>query len=105
MLTPRQHELLKLAQKGLKIRQIAATAKIDYGTARNELVFLYKRLNAKGRADAVNKAVALGLLKPMSSESIQSASGDKVATPAQERDRHHSLTGALHVFDDSMSIR
>jgi DNA-binding NarL/FixJ family response regulator len=63
-LTPRQIEVLGLAQVGLSQQEIADELQVSYYTVRNHLANIYRRLGAQNRTEAVTRAVALGLLQP-----------------------------------------
>jgi DNA-binding NarL/FixJ family response regulator len=57
-LTPRQHEVLRLLQRGHSTEQIAAELNISRDTVRNHVADLLRALGAKSRLEAV--ALSLG---------------------------------------------
>jgi DNA-binding CsgD family transcriptional regulator len=52
-LTPRQHEVLRLLQRGHSTEQIAAELNISRDTVRNHVADLLRALGAKSRLEAV----------------------------------------------------
>jgi DNA-binding NarL/FixJ family response regulator len=52
-LTPRQHEVLRLLQRGHSTEQIAAQLNISRDTVRNHVADLLRTLGAKSRLEAV----------------------------------------------------
>ena len=65
MLTARERQVLRKAQEGLKISEIAEELKISHGSTRNHLSSIYKKLGVRNRAEALKKAVEVGLLEPI----------------------------------------
>jgi DNA-binding NarL/FixJ family response regulator len=63
-LSPREIEILELAQKGLHNREIAQVLELSEGTVRNYLSSIYESLNARNRIEAIQSAIELGLLTP-----------------------------------------
>lgn len=63
-LTARELEVLELLPTAMTLAQIAARLFISRKTVQNNASSLYKKLHAHGRADAVAKAIALGLITP-----------------------------------------
>ena len=61
-LTKRQCEILSLAAHGLTSRDIAATLGIAYETVKDNLKKIFLALDASTRAEAVSKALVLGLI-------------------------------------------
>jgi DNA-binding NarL/FixJ family response regulator len=61
-LTARQLEVLRLAADGQTNEQIAGTLGLSPSTVRYHLQNVYRRLNVKGRAQAVAEAIRLGYL-------------------------------------------
>jgi len=62
ILTQREIELLPLIAEGLSNKEIAAKLHIAPVTVKKHLQNIYRRLNAKGRIEALKKAHELGLL-------------------------------------------
>ncbi|MCS7235753.1 MAG: response regulator transcription factor [Armatimonadota bacterium] len=62
-LTPRDQGVLRLIVCGLTDAQIARTLHVATPTVKNQLRKLYQRLAARHRAQAVARAVVLGLLE------------------------------------------
>jgi len=65
MLTAHEHQVLRKAQEGLKVSEIANELKISHGSTRNHLSSIYRKLGARNRAEALKKAVEAGLLEPI----------------------------------------
>jgi DNA-binding NarL/FixJ family response regulator len=63
-LTPRELDILGLAQQGMRSKEIADTLEISDGVVRNYLSSIYTKLNVRNRTEAVKRAVELGLLAP-----------------------------------------
>ena len=61
-LTKRQCEILSLAAHGLTSRDIAVTLGIAYETVKDNLKKIFLALDASTRAEAVSKALVLGLI-------------------------------------------
>lgn len=61
-LTPRERMVLSLAAQGLTNVQTGAALRITTGTVRRHLTNVYRKLGARGRVDAINRAVAAGLI-------------------------------------------
>lgn len=64
VLTARERQVLELAARAMTTKQIAQALYIAEGTVRRHLGGAYKKLGAAGRLDAVNQAVAAGLIRP-----------------------------------------
>ena len=64
-LTSRELQVLGLAQKGLRTKEIAGELGISDGTVRNYLSSIYGKFKVRNRLEAVRKAVELGLLLPL----------------------------------------
>lgn len=63
-LTPREREVLALAAKGYTNKAIAAVLGISDRTVQGHLAHIFTKLQARNRAEAVMRAVSLGLLEP-----------------------------------------
>lgn len=61
-LNDREIEVLALVQEGLTNQQIADRIQLSRGTIRNYLHYAYKKLDVNTRAEAVFRAVRLGIL-------------------------------------------
>ncbi len=68
VLSPKELEILRLAQSGKKIEDIAESLGISHGSARNRLSSIYSKLKVQNRTEAIHKAIRLGLLD--STESV-----------------------------------
>jgi DNA-binding NarL/FixJ family response regulator len=64
LLSPREREVISLVYSGMRNADIAARLFIAEGTVKRHLTNIYAKLGAASRMDAVNKAVAIGLLFP-----------------------------------------
>lgn len=64
-LSPRELEVLTLAQQGLPVKEIASALEISNGTARNYLSSIYRKLKVPNRTQAIKRAVECGLLAPL----------------------------------------
>jgi DNA-binding CsgD family transcriptional regulator len=62
LLTAREHDVLRLLAGGATNAEIAAVLAFSVSTIRNDSVSIYRKLEVRGRAEAVRRAVALGLL-------------------------------------------
>jgi DNA-binding NarL/FixJ family response regulator len=62
LLTGRQFEVLRLAGDALSNKEIGTLLRIRPGTVKRHLADAYRKLGARSRLDAVNRAMALGLL-------------------------------------------
>ena len=62
VLSPKELEILRLAQSGKKIEEIAESLEISHGSARNHLSSVYAKLKVQNRTEAIHKAIRLGLL-------------------------------------------
>jgi len=67
VLSSKELEILRLAQGGAKIEEIAKQLGISHGSARNHLSSIYTKLKVKNRTEAIHKAIRLGLLDPTES--------------------------------------
>lgn len=56
LLSPRELDVLRKVSRGLSNKQIAESLQIAPGTVKRHLDNLFKKLGAKGRVDAMNKA-------------------------------------------------
>jgi len=63
-LSPREHECLQLAAKGLSSSQIAETLTIRERTVQFHISNLLSKLGVRNRHEAIAKAVAFGLISP-----------------------------------------
>jgi predicted ATPase/DNA-binding CsgD family transcriptional regulator/DNA-binding XRE family transcriptional regulator len=63
-ITPRQQDILRLLSAGQTNREIAAALALSLATVERHLAHLYKRIGARGRADATLYAVRVGLVTP-----------------------------------------
>ncbi len=67
VLTNKELEILRLAQSGMKVEDIAEKLGISHGSARNHLSAIYAKLKVNNRTEAIHKAIRLGLLDPIES--------------------------------------
>jgi DNA-binding CsgD family transcriptional regulator len=67
VLSPRERQVLELAGQALSNAQIGARLYITEGTVKRHLTNIYAKLGAVSRLDAVNKAVAARLIRPIES--------------------------------------
>jgi pimeloyl-ACP methyl ester carboxylesterase/DNA-binding CsgD family transcriptional regulator len=63
-LTPRERQVLRLIAQGAANKQIAGHLDISVATVERHVTNLYRKLDARGRADAALAAVAMGLVVP-----------------------------------------
>lgn len=63
-LTRREREVLELIARGETNQQIATTLGITEATVERHVTNLYRKVGARGRADATREAVAMGLVSP-----------------------------------------
>ena len=63
-LTPREQEVLRLIAEGEANKQVAAQLGISVATVERHVTNLYRKLDARGRADATLAAVVMGLVDP-----------------------------------------
>lgn len=61
-LSPREHEVLRLAAEGAEPAEIAAILHLSVGTVRNHLTAIVTKLHARNRVDAVKNAYEAGWL-------------------------------------------
>lgn len=61
-LSPREHEVLRLAADGAEPGEIAAVLHLSVGTVRNYLTTIVTKLNARNRVDAIRTAYDAGWL-------------------------------------------
>jgi two-component system, NarL family, response regulator DesR len=61
-LSPREHEVLRLAAEGSDPGEIAAALYLSVGTVRNYLTTIVTKLNARNRVDAIKTAYDAGWL-------------------------------------------
>jgi len=64
-LSRRELQVLELARQGMQTKEIANELGISDGTVRNYLSSVYSQLKVRNRAEAIKKAVELGLLSPL----------------------------------------
>jgi DNA-binding NarL/FixJ family response regulator len=62
ILNDRQTKILALASKGMKSRQIADELHMTFGSVRNQLSRIYRKLEVKNRAEAISKGIEMGLI-------------------------------------------
>jgi DNA-binding NarL/FixJ family response regulator len=55
LLTPREHELLRMLAKGLRYKEIASELSISVETVRKHINNIYTKLQVQSRIEAVNK--------------------------------------------------
>lgn len=65
-LTPRETQVLQLLVDGANNAQIARTLAFSVSTIRDDTTAIYRKLNVKGRAEAVGRAIQLGLISNQS---------------------------------------
>lgn len=65
-LTPRERQILEAVDRGLSVKQTARLLSISPRTVENTQRVLFRKLAVRNRAQAVAKALALGLLGPES---------------------------------------
>jgi LuxR family maltose regulon positive regulatory protein len=63
LLTNREQEIIELFAKRLSDKEIADRLYISYGTVKKHAVNIYRKLDVKGRRQAVNKAAELGIVR------------------------------------------
>lgn len=73
-LSEREVEVLALVAGALSNRQVGARLGITEGTVKRHLRKIFDKLDAVSRLDAVNKAVALSLIRPQSDRRMPMAS-------------------------------
>ena len=61
LLTPREREIVNMAARGLRNREIAARLSITEGTVKLHLHNIYEKLGVNGRPELMRMAVKLGL--------------------------------------------
>jgi two-component system response regulator DesR len=61
-LSPREHEVLRLAAEGAEPVEIAAALRLSVGTVRNYLTTIVTKLNARNRVEAIKTAYDAGWL-------------------------------------------
>jgi two-component system, NarL family, response regulator DesR len=61
-LSPREHEVLRMAADGAEPREIAKALHLSVGTVRNYLTTIVTKLNARNRVDAIRQAQNAGWL-------------------------------------------
>jgi LuxR family maltose regulon positive regulatory protein len=64
-LTPAELRILPFLATYLSFKEIAFRLRVSHNTVKTETMGLYAKLNVSTRADAVERAVALGLLEPV----------------------------------------
>jgi DNA-binding NarL/FixJ family response regulator len=82
-LTKRERQTLNLLARGLTTRQVAQAISISERTAETHIANLYRKLAVRTRVQAVNRAHALGLVKP-----------DPVQDPGDGRSRRTQAGGS-----------
>ena len=65
-LTPREAEVLRLLPTSMTLTQMAVQLYVSRKTIQNNASSLYQKLDAGGRAEAVMRAIELGLIEPSS---------------------------------------
>ena len=60
-ISPREKEILQLAQRGLRLHEIAAELKVSVSTVRIHLMKIYGKLGVSNKAEAVQKVIEIGL--------------------------------------------
>ncbi|MFJ3229988.1 response regulator [Streptomyces sp. NPDC086787] len=73
LISERETEVLALVAQALSNRQIGARLGITEGTVKRHLRKIFDKLDAVSRLDAVNKAVALQLIRPPGKHSLPMA--------------------------------
>jgi DNA-binding NarL/FixJ family response regulator len=63
-LTPREVEVLALMASGATNPEIARRLSFSASTIRTDTIAIYRKLTVKGRAEAVARAIALGIVAP-----------------------------------------
>jgi two-component system response regulator DesR len=61
-LSPREHQVLRIAAEGSEPTEIAAALHLSVGTVRNYLTAIVLKLNARNRVDAIKNAYEAGWL-------------------------------------------
>jgi LuxR family maltose regulon positive regulatory protein len=61
-LTPRESAVLEALARGLSLEEVARELFVSRNTVKTQAASLYRKLRVSGRADAVHKATAMGLL-------------------------------------------
>lgn len=61
-LTPRESAVLELVARGMTNQEVAVALFIAEGTVRRHLGNAYRKLGARGRVDAINRAAAAGVI-------------------------------------------
>ncbi len=61
-LSPREHNVLRLAGDGAEPAEIAVAMHLSIGTVRNYLTTIVAKLHARNRVDAIRKAYDIGWL-------------------------------------------
>jgi DNA-binding NarL/FixJ family response regulator len=67
-LTPRETEVLRLLAEGEPNKVIAQRLAIGVATVERHVASIYRKVGARGRADAALHAVSLGLVTPPASQ-------------------------------------
>ncbi len=75
-LTPREIEVLSLAATGLQIHEIGRRLFVSRETVKSHLAHGYAKLGARNRADAVTRALQVGLIELVPGEGQPSGSRD-----------------------------
>jgi LuxR family maltose regulon positive regulatory protein len=63
-LTNRELQILELLKERMTNKEIAAQLTISPGTIKGHTIRIYHKLDVKGRHQAVEKAIVLGILPP-----------------------------------------
>jgi DNA-binding NarL/FixJ family response regulator len=63
-LTPRQREIMLHITKGYSNKQIAARLKLSERTIKNQLGYIFKKLNVENRTQAVLVSIQKGCISP-----------------------------------------
>jgi DNA-binding NarL/FixJ family response regulator len=61
-ISTREKEILRMVQRGLRNQEIAIELNFSEGTVRNYISDIYRKLDARNRLEAIQKAVEIGLL-------------------------------------------
>jgi LuxR family maltose regulon positive regulatory protein len=64
LLTNREQEIMDLLMNRMSNQEIADRLYISYDTVKRHAANIYRKLNVKGRRQAVNKAAELGIISP-----------------------------------------
>jgi DNA-binding NarL/FixJ family response regulator len=62
-LSPRERQVLALLREGHSVPEVAATIYVSLSTAKTYVARLYEKLGASNRAQALMRAVEIGLIE------------------------------------------